>query len=326
MIQKTQVKPAVLIVDDERLNINVLNGILKDEYEIKVAMNGAEALIRTDTGRRPDIILLDISMPELNGFEVCERLQADPDTSDIPIIFVTASRAEADEVAGLALGGSDFISKPVRPEVVRARVKSQVNRLKQRRKLKEMNQELLDRSNTDGLTGISNRRRFNEFIGQEWFRSMRSKKPLGLVMIDIDLFKDFNDHYGHVAGDGCIKEMARTFEKHLFRPNDLIARYGGEEFICVLPETDLEGVRSISRVLIGAVRELKIPHAVSTVTDTVTISIGATSVIPSRDYEPERLIEAADYLLYQSKRNGRNCITVKALDSCAASLLSSSDC
>lgn len=307
-----QYQPRVLIVDDERLNINILNDILKDEYRIKVAVNGEQALERATTEPRPDIILLDIDMPGLNGYQVCEKLQADPDTVDIPIIFITARDAEADEVRGLEIGGRDFITKPVRPEIVRVRVKSQVTQLLQQRELKRMHQQLLDLSNTDALTGIANRRRFDDFIQQEWSRSGRSETTLGLIMMDIDHFKLFNDHYGHAGGDDCLKQVAQALEKKIRRPPDLLARYGGEEFVCVLPDTDLEGVRSVCQILLDAIRELNIPHAKSLVADMVTLSIGGTSVVPRMESSPQQLIEAADALLYQTKENGRNGIMVEA--------------
>ena len=307
-----ETQPRVLIVDDERLNINVLNEILKDEYLIKVAISGEQALERADSDPQPDIILLDIDMPGLDGFQVCERLLTNPNTADIPVIFITARNSEADEVKGLAIGGRDFIAKPIRPEIVRARVKSQVTQLLQKRELKRMHQQLLELSNTDGLTGIANRRRFDDFIQQEWSRSVRSETQLGLVMMDIDHFKFFNDHYGHAGGDDCLKQVARALEQRIRRPPDLIARYGGEEFVCVLPDTDLEGVQSVCQTLLSAIRELNIPHAKSPVADQVTLSLGGTAMIPKQETTPQQLIEAADTFLYQTKENGRNGMTIQA--------------
>lgn len=303
----------MLIVDDERLNINILNDILKDDYRIKVATNGAQALVRAATHPRPDIILLDIVMPGLDGFHICELLQADPNTVDIPIIFITASSSETDEVRGLALGGRDFISKPVRPEIVRARVKSQIIQLMQKKELKRMHQQLLELSNTDGLTNISNRRRFDDFLLQEWSRSIRSATPLGLVMLDIDHFKLYNDHYGHAVGDRALKQVAGTLAQQIRRPPDIVARYGGEEFVCVLPDTDLEGVDTVCNSLLNAINELAIPHQTSPIADTITVSIGATSTTPQQGDGAEALISRADTLLYESKVAGRNRLTVQKM-------------
>lgn len=304
--------PRVLIVDDERLNINILNDALQDKYKIKVALNGAQALDRAMSYPQPDIILLDIIMPGMDGFEVCQKLKVNPDTADIPVIFITAKSSEEDEIRGLELGGADFISKPIRPEIVRARVKCHVTLLLQKRQLKKMHEQVLAISLLDGLTGIPNRRRFDEFLHQEWSRSRRSRTPLGLLMMDIDHFKLYNDHYGHSSGDICLKQVAGVLSTHIRRPPDLVARYGGEEFACVLPDTDLNGLRHVGRSFLESVRALGIPHAKSPVAEIVTLSIGGTTIVPSREAPVRQLIEAADALLYQAKENGRNGITIKA--------------
>ena len=304
-------RPRVLLVDDERLNINLLNELLKEEYRIKVAMNGEQALERARAHPRPDIILLDVVMPDLDGFEVCRRLRENPETAEIPVIFITARNSESDEVTGLELGGVDFISKPIRPAIVRARVHCHVTQLLQQRELRHMHQRLLDLSNTDGLTGIPNRRRFDDFLGQEWSRSQRSGTPLGLLMMDIDHFKRYNDHYGHAGGDDCLKRVAACLKRQVHRPPDLAARYGGEEFVCVLPDTDLEGVERVAETILQSIRGLAIPHADSDVARSVTLSIGGTSLVPERGDDREALIAAADRLLYQSKSAGRDRATIR---------------
>ena len=304
----------MLIVDDERLNINLLNDILKEEYRIKVAMNGEQALERARSHPKPDIILLDIVMPDLDGFQVCRRLRESPETAEIPVIFITSRNAESDEVMGLEMGGVDFLSKPIRPAIVRARVRGHVTQLLQKRELQRMHEQLLDLSNTDGLTGIPNRRRLDDFLSQEWSRSQRSGTPLGLLMMDIDHFKRYNDHYGHAGGDDCLKRVAARLKQQVHRPPDLAARYGGEEFVCVLPDTDLAGVERVAETLLDGIRELAIPHAQSDVAPVVTLSIGGTSLVPQRGGECEALISAADALLYESKSEGRNRATVRGVD------------
>ncbi len=306
--------PRVLIVDDERLNINILNDVLKDKYKIKVALNGTQALERAMSDPQPDIILLDIVIHGMDGFEVCQELKVNPDTADIPVIFITSKYSEEDEVRGLELGGADFISKPIRPQIVRARVKSHVTQLLQKRQLKKMHAQVLAISRRDGLTGIPNRRRFDEFLEQEWSRSRRSGTSLGLLMMDIDHFKRYNDHYGHSDGDICLKQVAEVLNKQIRRPPDLVARYGGEEFACLLPDTELNGIRQVGQSFLESVRSLSIPHAQSPVAEIVTLSVGGTSIVPSREAPVQQLIEAADALLYQTKNNGRDGLTIKAFD------------
>ncbi len=306
--------PRILIVDDERLNINILNDVLQDEYRIMVALNGTQALDRATSNPQPDIILLDIVMPGMDGYEVCKKLKSNPNTADIPIIFITAKSSDENEVKGLELGGADFISKPIRPEIVRARVKSHVTQLLQKRQLKQMHEQVLALSLIDGLTGIANRRRFDNFLKQEWSRCLRSQASLGLLMMDIDHFKLYNDHYGHAGGDTCLKQVAEVLYNQIRRLPDLLARYGGEEFVCVLPDTDLNGVQQVGQSFLEVIRAAVIPHAQSPVAKIVTISIGGTSIIPSRETQARQLIEAADALLYQTKKNGRNGITIKSFD------------
>nr|CRH07385.1 Putative response regulator receiver GGDEF [Candidatus Magnetococcus massalia] len=305
----------VLVVDDDRLNITILNDILADDYKVKVAINGAQALDRAMTDPKPDLILLDIVMPGLDGFEVCKKLQINPNTADIPIIFITAKNSEMDEVRGLEMGGTDFISKPIRPEIVKARVRNHMIQLKQKRELQEMHRKVLALSITDSLTKIPNRRRFDEFLHQEWVRSQRTKTPLGLLMMDIDYFKNYNDFYGHAGGDLCLQKIAATLEHQVRRPPDLMARYGGEEFVCVLPDTHLDGVRKVGESILSAVHKLALPHARSAVGEHVSLSIGGTSIVPSQDQCVQNLIQSADGFLYDAKSAGRNRMTVKAMAS-----------
>ena len=305
----------ILLVDDERLNLNILNNLLKDEYHISVAMNGQQALERAAAHQPPDLILLDIVMPGMDGFEVCKRLKANPETEDIPVIFITAKSSELDEVAGLKQGAVDYISKPIQPAIVQARITNHLVILRQRRELQEMHRQLLAFSRTDSLTGLANRGRFDEFLIQEWSRSQRSQTSLGLLMMDIDFFKRYNDHYGHPGGDSCLKQVAKALKGIIQRPTDLVARYGGEEFVCVLSDTDLEGVREVGQAILQAIRNLAIPHEKSEVEDFVTLSIGGTSVVLARrGNSPEDLLQQADELLYQSKTAGRNRLTVQKVN------------
>ena len=232
-------RQTVLIVDDAPANIEVLSEALSDEYEVLFATSGQDAL-DVAAEQHPDLILLDVMMPEMDGYEVCTRLKGDTKTQTIPIIFVTAMDHEEEETKGLNVGAIDYLAKPIRPAIVRARVRNHLE-------LKRYRDNLECLSSTDGLTGIANRRRFDEFLDREWLRARRCQTPLSLILMDIDLFKGYNDHYGHLAGDDCLRHLAREMTACLRRPTDLVARYGGEEFACLLPDTDaMEPCRSVT--------------------------------------------------------------------------------
>lgn len=291
-------KRTILIVDDTPVNIEILNHALEKEYEILFATNGREALdIAFD--QSPDLILLDVMMPDMDGYEVCARLKAEPRTRGIPIIFVTAMDQEGDEAKGLELGGIDYLTKPVRPAIVRARVRNHLELLDYRDFLEEL-------SGTDGLTGIANRLRFDEFLMREWRRALRNRMPLSLILLDIDLFRAFNDHYGHLAGDDCLRQVAWLLTDNLRRPADLAARYGGKEFAGLLPETDAKGALWVADQIREKVSGLNIPHASSPVADHVTVSIGVATLIPVVGQSAMDLIWRADVLLQAAKQSGRN--------------------
>jgi len=296
----------VLIIDDLPTNIQVLSEILQGEYDTFFATSGKEGL-GIAKAEQPDLILLDIMMPVMDGFEVCRRLKADPATSNIPVIFVTAMRTAEDEAKGLELGAIDYITKPVTPIIVRMRVRNHME-------LKRSRDILADLSLMDGLTGIANRRRFDDALNKEWRRAARSGRPLAIIMIDIDFFKNFNDHYGHSAGDDCLRKVARTLNDALRRPGDLAARYGGEEFVALLPETSLDAAAEIAERLRQAVLDLDIPHAHSQAAGCVSVSLGVASAVPSGEHPPTRLVEAADVRLYEAKQAGRNRISAKPCD------------
>ena len=288
----------ILIVDDEPLNIELLGQTLSDSAEIIFATRGEEALAIA-LEQLPDLILLDVLLPDLDGYEVCRRLKAEPKTKSIPVIFVTAMDQEADEARGLEAGAIDYITKPIRPPIVRARVSNHLE-------LKLYRDMLETLSSIDGLTGIANRRRFDEALDREWRRAQRLCAPISLIMMDIDRFKEFNDNYGHVAGDSCLRRLARVFAESMKRPADLVARYGGEEFACILPDTSGEGAEWLASSLRQRVSGLAIPHAFSPAADHVTISAGAATIFPAPDQDAQELILHADQALYAAKADGRN--------------------
>ncbi|MGA1854747.1 PleD family two-component system response regulator [Azospirillum sp. 11R-A] len=301
-------RPKILVVDDIPSNVHVLSRILKDDYDIYFATDGERALDLVQA-RMPDLVLLDIMMPGMDGFEVCRRIKADPAIHDIPVIFISAKSEVEDETRGLEVGAIDFITKPISPPIVKARVRNHLL-------LKRQTDLLRSLSFLDGLTGIANRRRFDDAMAREWRRCARSNLPLSLIILDVDHFKAYNDHYGHQAGDECLRMVAELLSDRARRPSDLVARYGGEEFVCLLPETDGPGAVRVAEGFRTAVAECRIPHAQSPVIPYVTISLGVATVIPSADGSPEQLAEMADQLLYRAKRTGRNRVqdaTVPAL-------------
>ena len=285
-------KPKVLIVDDERLNLNLLNELLKSEYEVSVATNGEQAL-KGVQACKPDIILLDIIMPDINGYEICRILKDDIATQDIPIIFITAKNYAIEETLGFELGAVDFISKPFNNSVVKARLRTHM-RLKKKTDLLERLVSL------DGLTEIPNRRAFDETREREWARCYRTKSSISLIMIDVDHFKQYNDSYGHSSGDDVLIKVAKALSSCVRRPGDFVARFGGEEFAAVLSDTDYEGALQIGKMFNEAVAELKLPHDKSDVADYITASVGVASVTPNSDNTPEDLLDAADRMLYKS--------------------------
>jgi len=292
-------RPTVLIVDDSPTNIGVLNHALAADYRILFATRGQEALDLAAT-QKPDLILLDITMPDMDGYQVCARLKEAPATRGIPVIFVTARDQARDEEIGLEVGAVDYLTKPIRPTIVRLRVRNHLELKWHRDRLEHL-------SMMDGLTGIANRRHFDTRFEQDWQRGQSATLPLSLVLIDLDHFKLYNDLLGHMAGDDCLRRvsalLAETCGDH---PTALVARYGGEEFACLLPDTDLAAARRISVGINDRLRAAAIPHQGSTTAGRVTVSQGIATRIPT-PYEPRGvLLEAADRALYRAKAAGRN--------------------
>jgi diguanylate cyclase (GGDEF)-like protein len=288
----------VLVVDDVPDNATVICHVIKDLCDLLVAHTGEEALTLARQ-HQPDLILLDIRMPEMDGFEVCRRLKADLETAHIPIIFLTALTEPHSEELGLNLGAVDFVTKPFRPPVLKARVRTHLEIAHQRRML-----QLL--SHSDGLTGVANRRFFGAQLAREFLRLQRLAQPLSLVMIDVDHFKAYNDHYGHLVGDECLGQLAQAIQGALHRPGDLLARYGGEEFVCLLPHTALDGAVLVAQGIVDALRALALPHAASPLGSTLTVSMGVACMSPSPSNSAQQLLADADRRLYLAKNAGRD--------------------
>lgn len=291
--------PTVLVVDDIPENLDILIENFRDEdIEILVALHGKDAL-RLVKEHKPDLVLLDIMMPGLSGYEVCKQLKANPELSDIPIIFITAMDEMDDEAFGLSLGAIDYITKPFSVPILKARVRNHLE-------LKMKTDLLAKLACLDGLTGIPNRRHFDEMLKKEWSRGIRNGKPMSLIMIDVDYFKSYNDTYGHGQGDVCLQKVVSVFQTLLKRSSDVLARYGGEEFVVVLPETHAEQAHSIAEQLRLGVVEQDILHTSSDAAPHLSVSVGCATMLPSSDIEPECLLELADKYLYEAKKQGRN--------------------
>jgi diguanylate cyclase (GGDEF)-like protein len=290
-------KPSVLIVDDEISNLKVLNQILSSEYDILTAQSGKET-VELALSEHPDLILLDVIMPDMSGFDVLVQLKEIPETIKIPIIFITGLTSEDDEEKGLMMGAVDYITKPFRNVVVRARVKTQIQNLMQKREI-----ELL--SMMDALTNIPNRRSFDIRLEMEWVHAIREKLPLSILMMDVDKFKGYNDTYGHPQGDTLLKAVATVIGTVSKRAADLPARVGGEEFALLLPHTDLAGALATAERIRSGVEET-IVLTVDGITTSRTISIGALSMTPKPDDKKEDFVAKVDSLLYKAKETGRN--------------------
>ncbi|MFT3734470.1 MAG: diguanylate cyclase [Rhodocyclaceae bacterium] len=302
----------ILIIDDSAISIRLLSHFMRDLAEVQFATNGEDGLAMAMEDP-PDLILLDVEMPGINGLEACRRIKQHPALTEIPVIFVTAHTDTEHEVAGLDAGANDFIPKPVSEPIVRARVKTHL-------KLKRQSDILRGLAMRDGLTGLFNRRAFDERLEQEYRRHLRHPASLGLAMIDVDQFKHYNDHYGHQAGDECLRQVAHAIRASARRPGEMVARFGGEEFVVLLPNCGEEDLTGYGEHLLRAVRDLRLPHEQST-HGLVTISVGLAAAAPGEalafdapqngqgntDLFPGMLIGAADRALYEAKGRGRNC-------------------
>jgi len=292
-------KEKILIVDDNKENINLLVNLFRDKYKIVPAIKPQRAIEIAMSDNPPDLILLDILMPEIDGYEVCNILKNDERTKKIPIVFVTAVSEVMDETKGFALGAVDYITKPFHPPMVKARVEMHMN-LKRK-------QDLLEQfAFIDALTEISNRRRLDETFEKELNRSKRSGQPLSAMMIDIDFFKNYNDTYGHGKGDEALRMIAQGIKGSLKRAGDFVARYGGEEFFVILPYTNSIEARENAERIREHIEELNIEHSTSSISKFVTISVGCFTYTPDMDLSMEQIIEKADKALYEAKESGRN--------------------
>ena len=292
-------KPTILVVDDMTTTLLLLHDLLKDTYEVKIAKSGTKALEILESPNDIDLILLDIEMPDINGYDVCKRIKNNETIKNIPIIFITGRTSQEDEEYGLNLGAIDYITKPFNKAIVKLRIKNYLN-------LKIKNDMLEKLSMYDGLTNIRNRRYFDETFEKTFSEIKRDKKSLAVLMIDIDFFKPYNDNYGHGQGDETLRKVAKALEKTIKRASDFVARYGGEEFVILLKDINKDGVEAVANNLLNAVRELKITHEFSKIENYVTVSIGVSFYNSNSDVTKLELLLKADETLYNVKNSGRN--------------------
>lgn len=291
-------KPKLLIVDDHPINIQILYQAFSADHNVCMATNGKQAL-DVCLKQKPDLILLDIEMPDISGYEVCAQLKALTETKDIPVIFVTAHIDEETETRCFNEGGVDFISKPINRNTVRARVRTHLL-------LKAQSDLLRQLVYLDGLTEVHNRRYFDERLHHEWMLAYRHQTSLSLIMIDIDFFKKYNDLYGHLAGDDCLRRVAKAIHHVLKRPTDLVARYGGEEFVCLLPDTEFLGAMTVAESIRLQITELALSHADSSISPFISISLGVCCRRAEDPDLPTDFLLQADSQLYQAKKHGKN--------------------
>jgi len=285
-----------MVEDDETSQHIVLDKLIED-YEVVVVSTKAQAMDRLNT-ELFHIMLLDIGLPDGSGLDICRTIKADHDTyGEIHIIFITGKDKPADEIQGLKLGASDYITKPINVSVLKARVDLQAQLIRKTDLLANL-------ARIDGLTEIPNRRAFDDHLEKSWSHARRISAPLSLAILDIDYFKQYNDIYGHPAGDQCLISLASCLRDNIKRGSDFYARYGGEEFVVVLFDCDLKQAANILESLLDSFAALGTPHAASKVADYITFSGGLCTAFPDKQ-DAASLLKAADTLLYKAKADGR---------------------
>ena len=303
--------PKILVVDDEADSRAVICASLSPHpFEVLEAPNGV-GCISTVLNQKVDLVLLDVMLPDIDGFQCCEILHRRLQAACPPILMVTALDDEASIARAFAAQATDFIPKPVNLSVLYHRIKRVLRERQLRQDLETSNSYLQRISRTDELTQLANRRYLMTVLTQEWRRLARAQQPLSLLLCDLDAFKQFNDTYGHLAGDRCLQTFAEVLMSSVERSTDLVARFGGEEFILLLPNTSLAGLETIDQRIRTLLEDCAIPHRNSAVARTITFSSGGVSTVPSPLAQPEQLIADADRALYAAKAQGRNRLVAK---------------
>lgn len=298
----------VLVADDSRTSLAVLGRHIRAMGHAVLTARDGEQALAIYREERPDLVLMDVMMPGQDGLDVARAMRKSLPSEWIPILFLSARVEDRDIARGVEAGGDDYLTKPVNPLVLRAKILAMQRIAAMRRELAEANRQLAQLSTEDPLTGLANRRRFDNFLQRQWKSAARhADRRLSLLMIDVDEFKSYNDRYGHLQGDECLRRIAAAITGALKRGSDLAARYGGEEFAVVMPETPLRGAFAVAARIADAVRGQRTGHAANSLPHRqVTVSIGAATARPAAGSPPARLLEAADLALYRAKQSGRD--------------------
>jgi diguanylate cyclase (GGDEF)-like protein len=329
--------PLILVADDDKTIRLLLREFMEKEgYRVVEVANGKECL---DTFKevKPDLILLDAIMPEMDGFTCCKNLiqiarnnlvlaLANFDSGAsfgntiisslwgrTPILMITGLNDPESVDRAFESGASDFVTKPIHWAVLRQRVRRLLQQAQLYKQLEAANQALQQLANVDGLTGVANRRHFDQHLNSQWLTLAQDQSPLSLILCDIDFFKRYNDKYGHPAGDSCLQKVSGVLGGAAQKNQDLVARYGGEEFAVIMPRTPATGAVHIAATIQAGIRELEIVHTDSAVSQYVTLSLGVATVIPNFEISPQDLVIFADKALYEAKENGRNRIIFKEM-------------
>jgi len=310
----------LLVVDDDRATRTFLKlAMQRDGHQVLEAETGQDCLELACNGTY-NMILLDAKMPEMDGFTCCAELKTILQDKCPPIIMITGLADKMSVDQAFAVGAIDYVTKPIHIFVLKHRIRQVLRERELMRelavinqKLADANRELLQSARVDCLTEVSNRRYFEEILSREWGRLARQESSLGFIFCDVDFFKQYNDLYGHLAGDRCLKQICEILKLSTFRPADLVARYGGEEFVILLPETGMAGTWEVAKRIHSQLSNAAMPHAGSKITDKVTVSIGITCTVPKLTLAPTVLIDVADQALYDAKAGGRNQIVMRSL-------------
>lgn len=293
-----QMENRILIVEDSLLNQKLLYDMLSTSYTLAKAGTAEEAFFLVESFQ-PDLILLDIILPDANGFDLLKTLKEFHETKRIPVIIVSGMDSDEDEEKGFLLGAVDYIKKPFKNAIVKARIKTQIQIINQISAIERM-------SFVDSLTGVFNRRAFDCEIKYEWGRAVREHAPISLLMLDVDKFKIYNDNYGHPQGDVMLQSVARALQSSLNRSVDILCRYGGEEFAVVLPDVDLAGAAIVAERMRKSIEDMQVVYESANIVTRSTISIGVASIKPDMQSSISDFISKADSMLYKAKENGRN--------------------
>lgn len=292
-------KEKILIASNNESCISHLTEALGKAFQIEISQSGTLVYESCLGATSPDLVLMDIKLDDFNGYETCLKLKDTAESQNISVILFSNEKNVEHEVKAFDSGANDFVITPCANEVVKARVRVLL-------RLKRTTDLLEQFSRMDSLTEIPNRREFDRTLEKEWLRAKRSKNPLSLILLDIDFFKKYNDHYGHLEGDQCLKEAAQVIEQNIRRAHDTVARYGGEEFVVILPDTDKDGAIQVAKQIIEGLAYKKLPHEKSEVASYITMSLGISTVIPESPLSPRNLVDSSDVALYAAKESGRN--------------------